>query len=404
MFEGTYIERPYYINRVKPFINRPVVKVFVGQRRVGKSYVMRQVADAILKENPEANVIYIDKERLEFQSITDEATLNDYVERHLSKGSNYLFIDEIQEILRFQLVLRSLLNDNRCDIYCSGSNANILSGELATLLSGRYVSIHVHALTFQEYVGFNQLEATSDSLTEYLTRGGMPFLVNLSKSRDVTFEYLRNIYSTILLKDIVARLSVRNIALLESLVSFLADNIGSTFSVKNISDFLRSQNNATSVSVLQNYLKGLCDAYLLYKVPRAEVHGKKIFEIGEKFYFEDFGIRNSLRNMNIRTDINKLMENAVFHELQSRGYDVFVGKLWDKEVDFVAVRNESKIYIQVAYLLATPETIQREFGNLAAIKDNYPKYVVSMDQFPVTSNYPGIIQIHLKDFLLKPSL
>ncbi len=405
MFENTYISRPYYINKVRPYIDKPLIKVFIGQRRVGKSYVMRQISDEILSNNTQANIIFIDKERLEFSSLTDEQELNNYVKQHLAKNQkNYLFIDEVQEIQHFELCLRSLLNEGQCDIYCSGSNAYLLSGELSTYLSGRHIAIHVHALTFREYLQFNRLPSSHESLHEYLLRGGMPFLVNLPKEREITFEYLQNIYSTILLKDIVSRLSIRNIQFLESLVSYLADNVGATFSAKNISDFLKSQGMSISIPALQNYIKGLCDAFLIYRVSRAEVHGMKIFEIGEKFYFEDFGIRNALRNVNIRTDINKLMENAVFHELKARDYEVYVGKLWNKEVDFIAIKDQQKIYVQVAYLLSSDEVISREFGNLAAIKDNYPKYVVTMDDYFATSAYPGIIQIHLQDFLTKEAL
>ncbi len=394
-----YIPRPHYIDKVKPYIDKDIIKVFLGQRRVGKSYVMRQVADEIQKNRPTANIIFIDKERLEFSDISDEKSLYQYVCDHLSGNNNYLFIDEVQEIKNFQLALRSLLNERKCDIYCSGSNAYILSGELATYLSGRSISIHVHALNYQEYLQFYHMEPSRDSLRSFLLRGGMPYLVHLPDQREVIFEYLRSVYSTILLKDVVAHQSIRDVPFLENLCQFLADNVGSLFSVKNISDYLKSQHISKPVSTIQNYLKTLTDAFLIYKVPRAEVQGLRIFEIGEKYYFEDFGIRNALRQIDVQVDINKLMENAVFTELLSRGYQVYVGKRQEKEIDFVAIRDQERVYIQVAYLLNSEKVVEREFGNLADIKDNFPKYVISMDEFPVAQPYPGIIQLHLQDFL-----
>ncbi|MBQ9230140.1 MAG: ATP-binding protein [Prevotella sp.] len=396
-----YIPRPLYMEKVKPYINKDLIKVFLGQRRVGKSYVMRQVADEIQKDNVTANIIYIDKERLEFSDIIDEKTLYQFVCEHLCGQSNYLFIDEVQEIKNFQLALRSLLNERKCDIYCSGSNAFILSGELSTYLSGRSISIHVHALNYMEYLQFYHMEPSRDSLRSFLLRGGMPYLVNLPDRREVIFEYLRSVYSTILLKDVVAHQSIRDVPFLEDLCQFLADNVGSLFSVKNISDYLKSQHISKSVSTIQNYLQALADAFLIYKVPRAEVQGMRIFEIGEKYYFEDFGIRNALRQIDIQVDISKLMENAVYAELQSRGYQVYVGRTQEKEVDFVAIRNGERVYVQVTYLLNSEKTIEREFGNLASIKDNYPKYVVSMDEYPVSQPYQGIVQLHLQDFLTK---
>lgn len=399
-----YIPRPLYMTRVRPFIDQQLIKVFVGQRRVGKSYVMHQVADEIKQSVPHANIIYIDKERLEFSVITNEHTLYQYVCDHLQGDRNYLFIDEVQDIDHFQLALRSLLNERKCDIYCSGSNARILSGELATYLSGRNVSIHIHALNFTEFLTFYQLEPTRESLRLFLSIGGMPYLVNLPAGRDIAFEYLRNVYSTILLKDVVAHHSIRDVTFLENLCRFLADNVGSLFSVKNISDYLKSQHINKPVTTIQSYLQAMADAFLIYKVQRADVQGLRIFEIGEKYYFEDSGIRSALRNTDMQADINKQMENVVYHELLCRGYQVYVGRQQDKEIDFVALRNEERIYVQVAYLLNSENTIKREFGNLSSIPDNYPKYVVSMDDYPVTSSYPGIRQMHLLDFLTSSRL
>ncbi len=400
MGEKKNIRRESYMARVLPFIDKNIIKVFIGQRRVGKSYVMEQVANVIRENNPKANIIYVDKEKFEFSNIQTSSDLYNYVVERLTTESNYLFVDEVQEISEFELALRSLLNEANCDIYCSGSNANMLSGDLATHLSARYISININSLSYREYLLFNQTKSSTESLKDYLKYGGMPFIYQLPKNDDVIAEYLKSIYSTILLKDLVSRYKVKNISFLERLIQYLADNVGSTFSAKNICDYLKSQKIDMTVPTVQNYLNALCSSFLIHRVQRLNLQGLKIFEIGEKYYFEDFGIRNVLTNVNPSLDINKVIENVVFKELLSRNYKVFVGRLKDKEIDFVAENHEGKIYVQVCYLLSSDKTIDREFGNLASINDNYPKYVVSMDEFPCADKYPGIHQVHLRDFLL----
>lgn len=394
------IRRETYLAKVLPFIDKNIIKVFVGQRRVGKSHVMRQVADVIRESNPKANIIFIDKENFGFSSIQSATDLYHYVTKKLTAESNYLFVDEVQEISEFELALRSLLNEGKCDIYCSGSNANMLSGDLATHLSGRYVPINIYSLSYKEYLLFNKTTSSAESLKDYLRFGGMPFIHQLPKNEEIIVEYLKSIYSTILLKDLVSRYKFKNIPFLERLIQYLADNVGSVFSAKSICDYLKSQKIDMTVPTVQNYLNALCASFLIYRVRRIDLQGLKIFEIGEKYYFEDFGIREVLINVNPNMDINKVIENAVFKELISRKYNVFVGKSKDKEIDFVAETHEGKIYVQVCYLLSSDKTIEREFGNLASINDNYPKYVVSMDEYPVTNKYPGIRQVHLRDFLL----
>ncbi len=404
MVNKSFIKRDLYTERIRPFIDKNVIKVFVGQRRVGKSFVMKQTADEIINANPNANIIFIDKELFEYSEIKNASDLYEYVTKQLNSEKNYLFVDEIQEIENFELALRSLLNENKCDIYCSGSNAKMLSGELATHLSGRYIAINVYSLNYREYIKFNNLNASNETLKNFLTYGGMPFLVNLPNDKDVIFEYLKNIYSTILLKDIIAHQQIKNIAFIESLVNFLADNVGSIFSAKSICDYLKAQKINMTIPTLQNYIKSLCDSYVIHRVQRIDIQGLKIFEIGEKYYFEDFGIRNTLRNSNFSTDINKLIENVVYKELLTRKYTVHIGKLKNKEIDFIAENQSGRIYVQCCYLLSSENVIEREFGNLEDIKDNYPKYVVSMDDYPCTNNYQGIKQIHLKDFLLLENL
>ena len=396
-----YIPRPIYTERIKPFIDKEIIKVISGQRRVGKSYILFQLIDTIKHSNPLANIIYINKELKPHEQIVDNDKLYQYVKTNLKTGAkNYLFVDEIQEIEGFERALRSLLAENCCDIFCSGSNANMLSGELATFLAGRYVEFTIHSLGYDEFLNFFQLENSSDNLIKYLTVGGMPYLKVIGLDEFSVFEYLRNVYASILLKDVVAREGIRNIQFLENLIGFLADNVGSLFSANNIAKYLKSQRATISPQSVLNYLKPLTNAFFVYKVMRFDISGLKLFEVGEKYYFEDLGLRNSIRGFDRRKDINKVMENAVYLHLIRLGYNVYVGQLGAAEIDFVAQKNGNTIYVQVAYMLTDENTVQREFGNLLKIDDNYRKYVVTMDDYNAGSNYNGIDQMHLKDFLL----
>lgn len=396
-----YIARPVYTEKIKPFIGKQIIKVLTGQRRIGKSYIMLQLMDFILEENPSANVIYINRELEQFSHIQTNIDLNKYLQNQFKENkSNYLFIDEIQEIESFQLTIRSLLSENKCDIFCTGSNAKMLSGELATSLAGRYVEFNIHSLSYTEFLNFHQLEAGTESLMKYLTFGGMPYLQVIGLNEFLPFEYLKNVYSTILLKDVIARENIRNITFLENLVYFLTDNIGNLFSASSISKFLKSQRIEISTQLTINYLKALSNAYFVHKVVRSEVGGLKIFETGEKYYFEDLGLRNSIKGFNQKTDIHKLIENAVFLHLLQSGYRIYVGKIGDKEIDFVADKNGLKIYVQVCLQITDQTTASREFGNLLLINDNYPKYVVTYNDPMIGNDYLGIKQMNLLDFLL----
>lgn len=397
-----FIPRPLYTERIKPFIDKEIIKIISGQRRVGKSYILFQLIEDIKKENPFANIIYINKELKPHEAITDDSKLYEYVKDNLlPETKNYLFIDEIQEIQYFEKALRSLLVENCCDIFCSGSNANMLSGELATFLAGRYIEFTVHSLGYDEFLNFFQLENSTENLYKYLTVGGMPYMKVIGLDVLSVFEYLRNVYATILLKDVVAREGIRNIQFLENLIEYLADNVGNLFSASNIAKYLKTQRATVTTQTVLNYLKPLTSAFFVYKVPRYDISGLKIFEVGEKYYFEDIGLRNCIRGFDRRKDINKVMENAVYLHLRRSGYKVFVGQLGSFEIDFVAEKDGKCIYIQVAYILIDENTVTREFGNLLKIADNYPKYVITMDEFNSGSNYNGIEQIHLKDFLMK---
>src|SRR5690554_5317529 len=392
------IPRPLYIDRVLPFVGKDLIKVFTGQRRVGKSHLLVQLMGIISEIDPEGNIIYINKEDLAFRSIKNAEDLNHYVLGHQSPThKNYVFIDEIQEIDHFEDALRSLLLDSSIDLYCTGSNAQLLSGEIAGRLSGRFIEIQVYSLTYSEFLTFQQLDDTVDSLQKYMKYGGLPYLKHLPLEDSIVFEYLKNIYSTIVFRDVINRYSVRNTSFLEQLVFFLASNIGSIFSAKKISDFLRSQKVNIAPNQVQIYAQHLTNAFLIHQVKRYDVEGKRLFEIGEKYYFENLGIRNALWGYRIQ-DLGKIMENVVYNHLVAHTYKVYVGVLGTNEIDFIAEKDGEKMYIQVALSLLEEKTIQREFGNLQKIKDNYPKMVITMDAFS-GNTVEGIAAIDLKSFL-----
>lgn len=392
-----YIKRAIYLDKVKPFIDKDIIKVIVGQRRVGKSYLLFQIIDLIKREHPQANIIYINKELNEFDALKNYQDLLSYVKANTKGKANYLFIDEIQEIENFEKALRSLKAEDKYDIYCTGSNANLLSGELATYLSGRYVEIKVFSLSYPEFLMFHKLEENKESFLKYIKYGGLPYLINLALNDEVIYEHLKSIYNTIILKDVVARYKIRNVSFLENLTEYLADNIGSLVSAKKISDFLKSQKIKISPNIVLDYLSFLVNAFFVLKVSRRDIQGKKIFEINDKYYFEDLGLRHALVGYR-QVDINKILENLVFLHLQIAGYKVTIGQLKDKEVDFVGEKQGKKLYIQVAYLV-TDGNKEREFGNLLAIKDNHPKIVVSMDELAEESNYQGVRHINIRNFL-----
>lgn len=392
------IIRPLYLNRVIPFIGKNLIKVFTGQRRVGKSYLMFQLIDQIKLQDPKANIIYINKEDLTFRDIVNAETLNDYVLKNKSEAyKNYIFIDEIQEIENFESALRSLLLDQNNDLYCTGSNAQLLSGDIAGKLSGRFIEINIYSLTYMEFLEFQELQDSHDSLLKYLKYGGLPYLKHLPLEDEIVFEYLKSIYSTIVFRDIINRYSLRNTTFLEQLVYFLASNTGSIFSAKKISDFLKSQKVNMAPNQVQLYTQHLTNAFLIHQVKRYDIEGKRLFEIGEKYYFENLGIRNALWGYRLQ-DTGKIMENVVHNHLLAEGYTVQIGILAAYEIDFVAEKNGEKLYIQVALSLLEEKTIEREFGNLQKINDNYPKMVVTMDAFS-GNTVDGILSVDLRSFL-----
>jgi predicted AAA+ superfamily ATPase len=390
--------RNHYLDRIKPFIGTTLIKALIGQRRVGKSYILLQLMAHIKESDPNATIIYINKEDLDFAHITDYSELNEYIQKNRSTViKTYVFIDEIQDINEFEKALRSLVLDDKLDLYCTGSNANLLSGELATFLSGRCIEITIHSLSFNEFSTFHALTVNQESLDKYLKFGGLPYLIHLPNNEAVIFEYLKNIYTTIIYRDLIQRYSIRNTRFLEQLVLFLADNTGSLFSSKKISDFLKSQRITSSPTQVQILTEYLTNTFIIAKVGRYDIKGKQLFEIGEKYYFENLGLRHAIWGYRIE-DKAKIIENAVYNHLIFLGYSVHVGVIHPYEIDFVCQKNAEICYIQVALSLNDQKTIDREFGNLLKIKDNYPKMVITMEGSS-GNTIQGIQHLSLLEFL-----
>ena len=393
-------KRKGYIDRIKPFMQKSVAKVLTGQRRVGKSFLLYQLIEEILGEEPDANIIYINLEDFAFSSLQTAEDLHSYIISHSKeKAKNYIFIDEIQDIPGFEKVIRSLLLNEDNDIYITGSNAKMLSGELATYLSGRYIEFKIYSLSYSEFLEFHGLTESETSYELYSRYGGLPYLLNLPLEDETVNEYLKSVYSTIVFRDVVSRYKLRNTLFLEKLIQFLSENIGNLFSAKNISDYLKSQHTAISVNQIQSYTEYLNNAFLIHRVERYDLIGKRVFEIGEKYYFENMGIRNIVIGYRI-TDKAKILENLVYNHLLYKGYDIKVGYYGDKEIDFVGEKNGEKLYIQVALKIDSDKTAEREFGNLLKIQDNYPKIVVTEDTFSGNS-YEGIRHCSIRQFLME---
>lgn len=396
------IPRPQYTEKIASLINRGMMLILVGQRRVGKSKVLELFQDWLLRNHPKANVVYINKEQQAFRDIITSDQLYDYADSRMPKGGeNYLLIDEVQDIENYENALRSLHAEERCQVIATGSNAYIFSSELGTYLSGRYIEIKIYSLSYIEFLQFHQMEDSEESLMHYLSMGGLPGLLAFKANEQTQInDYLEGVYNTVLVKDIVRREKVRNVSQLENIIHFVADNIGKPISITNIIRYMTSKGEKISDETVSNYLRYLRDAFLAIPIQRYDVHGKMLLDSNNKHYFSDHGIRNFLCGGDIRGSIEKSMENVVWNHLRRQGFKVTVGILRAGEIDFVATKVNQRIYIQVTYLLASEETIKREFGNLAAIKDNYPKYVVSLDPIAGSfSAYPGIQHVKLREFL-----
>ena len=400
------IARQQYIEHIQRFIGKGMIIALTGQRRVGKSYIIRQLVTEIEADNPDANIIYINKEKTKYADIRNADDLSRYLDGKLKEDAdNYLLIDEVQDIDGFENVLRSLNADEECQIVVTGSNAKMLSSELSTYLGGRYIEIHILSLSYREFLTFHNLNDSDDSLLKYLGFGGLPHLYRLGlENEDMVWEYIQNIYNTIVLKDVVQREGLRNVTLFENLMSYVSDNAGQLVSATSLSKYLKSQRvELTPLSAI-NYLKAASNAYIINKVPRYDIHGKRLLETNDKYYFEDLGLRNMLAGPNRTGDIEKVIENAVYLHLKNLGYKISVGTLPNGEIDFVAEKGGTSVYIQVAYLIADDKTMEREFGNLLKIHDNYPKYVISMNPMSRSQNYEGIKHLTLRQFLMSDNL
>ena len=397
-FIPPYIARESYMNKLEPFIAKSIIKVITGQRRVGKSYLLFQIMDSLKNINPGVNIIYINKEDLNFADLRNADDLHDYVKtQYIANKDNALFIDEIQDIENFHVALRSILLWPGTDIYITGSNANLLSSDLAGYLSGRFIEINVFSLSYLEFLQFHQLSNEEASLQLFLKYGGLPYIKHLPLNDAVVFEYLKNIYSTIVYRDVVNRFAIRNTIFLERLVLFLAQHAGSLFSAKKISDYLKSQQIKINPAQVIQYLGYLASSFLIFPIARYDIQGKRLFDFGEKFYFENLGIRNAIAGFR-PNDMHMIVENAVCHHLMLGGYHLNVGEIGGNEIDFIAEKAGEINYFQVALRLSEEKTLEREFGNLDKIPDHFPKKVISLEDFR-GNTYKGIEYQSLKNFL-----
>lgn len=394
------ILRPHYLNKIMPYVDKGVIKVLTGQRRVGKSFILRSVADEIRKSDADANFIFINLEDFAFSHIKNSTTLNEEISKRLSNSrKNYIFIDEIQEVEDFDKVVRSLILNRQNDVYVTGSNSAMLSSEIASRLAGRSIEIRVHPLSYKEYLEFHSMVDNDESVEQFLRYGGMPYLKNLPLIQTWN-EYLTSVTDALVYRDIVSRHSLRNNDFLQRILLFLADNIGQIFTAKRIADYLKSQRVSGNVTSVQTYANHICEACIVNRARRWDIEGKRFFEIGEKYYFEDLGIRNAIIGYR-PMDMGGILENAVYNKLLFDGYNVKVGVMSKgREIDFIAEKDGERRYIQVAVNVADRATAEREFGNLADIKDNYEKCVVTLrDAAPNT--YDGIKMLSLRKFLMQ---
>ena len=394
------IIRQAYIDQIEKYLGKETIVVVVGQRRVGKSYMLRQLLELKSKDSAN-NIIYIDKEKRQFDAIQTYQDLNAYIEEHIDRAEhNYILIDEVQDIKEFERSIRSYRTEPNTDVIITGSNAHMLSSDLSTMIGGRYKEIRILPLSYEEFLVFHALPDNDESLGKYISFGGLPGLVVMGLDEEIARDYQMGIYNTVLLKDVVMRNQIRNVSFLEDLVRYLADNSGKLISANNICKFMKSQGLTITPTLIINYLSFLCASYIISEVKRFEVHGKKLFESNGKFYFQDHGLRNAIAGGEREGDIEKVLETVVYQHLMRMGFTVYVGQLKAGEIDFVCSRlNGERAYVQVAYVIADESTRQREFGNLKAIKDNYPKYVISMSPLVDRSDNDGIIHLHLRRFL-----
>lgn len=396
------IQREYYMKQIRPFINTDLIKVLTGIRRSGKSVMLQLIQEELLSQQVRPDqMISLNFEDLANLPLCQPMALYQWIADKAAaiKGKIYIFLDEIQEVTNWERVINSLRVAFDVDIYLTGSNAKLLSGELSTYLAGRYVQFVIYPFSYQEFILANQLDDTPQAFQKYLLFGGMPFLMNLHFQEGPSRQYLQDMYNSVILKDIVQRNNLRDVDLLERIIGYALSSIGHVFSASNITKYLKSEHRKVSNDTVLNYLNACTTAYLFYKIPRQDLLGKKLLSINEKYYVVDHGLREAVYGHNARA-IDQILENIVCLELLRRGYTVTIGKTGNFEVDFIAEKGNRKCYVQVTYLLASPETIEREFRVYKDIKDNYPKYVVSMDELDFSQD--GIQHYNIRKFLRLP--
>ena len=399
------ISRKEYIEKIRPFVAKDIIKVFTGVRRSGKSSLLQLVKESLILEGSEEDQFYsINFEDLSYQD-RPVKDIHDEIKSYCQKNSKitYIFLDEVQELVDWERLVNSLRVSTNADIYITGSNSNLLSGELATHLAGRYVEIHVYPLSFREIYDWNS-EHESEQVDrdmlfqQYLRLGGFPFIYASNLNEQAALSYLRDVYQSIMLKDVVSRHQIRDVELLNRIFLYLLSNTGQTFSGKSLSDYLKNEKRALSLETLYNYIAYAEEAFLVYLASRYDIRGKRLLSFQEKILLADTGIREAIYGNNER-DISQILENIVFLELKRRGYTVNIGRIDEHEVDFVAERGAEIQYLQVSYLLADEGTIEREFSALEKINDNYQKKVLSLDKFDRSRN--GIQHQNIIDFLLE---
>lgn len=398
------IKRELYMKRIRPFIGSNLIKVMTGIRRCGKSVMLELIKQELIESgvNP-IQFISINFEDLSYSHLQTAKSLHDEITNRAKDidGKVYLFFDEIQEVKDWEKCINSFRVSLDCDIYITGSNAKLLSGELATYLGGRYVEFVIYPFSFGEFIELyrpiNPDASIQQCFQKYLITGSMPYLANIRYADEPSKQYLHDLFNSVQLKDIVKRNKIRDVDLLERIIAYVIANVGTTFSARSLTKFLKSEQRTVAPETILNYIKYCCDAYLFYQVKRVNLQGKQILSTNEKYYIADHGIREAVFGGNMR-DINLILENIVYLELLRRGYKVTVGKTGEKEIDFVCDKRGDKLYVQVTYLLASEDTIKREFGAYDTIRDNFPKYVVSLDEFDMSRN--GIKHQNIRDFLL----
>jgi len=400
------IIRKKYLEQIEKFINQPFIKVLTGIRRCGKSVILLQIKDILLKKGiDEKNIIYINFENMENIEIDSAIKLHAKIKTYMQKDEKYyVLLDEIQEVAGWEKVVNSLLSSSNTDIYITGSNSKLLSSELATYIAGRYIEIEISTLSFEEYLQFKKIQLNADTennsieFLNYLRLGGFPAIHATGVDTETSYKIVYDIYSSVILRDTVQRFGIRNIELLDRVVKYVFENIGNQFTAKNVADYFKNQQRKMDLNTVYNYLHALEGAFIIQRAQRYDIKGKEILKTNEKYYVSDISMIYAVMGYRDRL-IAGLLENIVYLELKRRGYKVYIGKNGVKEVDFIAEKKGEKVYVQVSYKMTEEQTIEREFGVYNDILDNYPKYVVTMDEF-WKDNINGVKHKHIAEFLL----